>query len=283
MNGLTRRQLIMNKRIMIITCLVLLAPIYQAAATEKPSSKQKKYVSVTILFDTGTKSKLLFENIEKLKINPNDVEIVVISHNHGDHTGGLLAFLGKNSNVLVYLPPSCSGSFVQEVKRTGAKVVTTDAPVEICKGVHLTGPMGTQIISEFRKLGVKKAGPTHCTGDRAIQMFKQAYGPDFVQMGVGRRLKIEAISENVCEKTSCRGMGILPMCRKSFIVFKPSFSHGRDASETHGQDARATFHTRSKRFLCDGIDGNENGLQMVQIWAKRPKIPERHYEYPKSF
>ena len=55
--------------------------------------------------------------------------------------------------------------------------------------------------------------------------------------------------ENVCEKTSCRGMGILPMCRKSFIVFKPSFSHGRDASETHGQDARATFHTRSERKI----------------------------------
>jgi len=179
---------------------------------------------------------------------------VAISHNHGDHTGGLLAFLGKNSNVSVYLPPSCSNSFIQEIKGTGAKVLISDAPVEICKGVHLTGPMGTQIIeqsiivdtaegavvitgcahpgivdiirkskailpknihlvlggfhlsrkseaelnqiiSEFRELGIKKAGPTHCTGDRAIQMFKQAYGPDFVQMGVGQILKIEAISK----------------------------------------------------------------------------------------
>ena len=272
----------MNKRTLIIIYLVLLAPICQAAATRKPSGKEKKYVSLTILydnyvfteglksdwgfsclltgtektvlFDTGTKGKLLLENIEKLKINPEDVDVVAISHNHRDHTGGLLAFLGKNSKVLVYLPPSCSGSFVQKVKGTGAKVVTTDAPLEICKGVHLTGPMGEQIIeqsmivdtakgtvvitgcahpgiveivknskviqpkniylvsggfhlsretddelkqiiSEFRKLGIKKAGPTHCTGDRAIQMFKQAYGPDFVQMGVGRRLKIEGISK----------------------------------------------------------------------------------------
>jgi 7,8-dihydropterin-6-yl-methyl-4-(beta-D-ribofuranosyl)aminobenzene 5'-phosphate synthase len=166
----------------------------------------------------------------------------------------LLAFLGKNSDVSVYLPPSCSDRFVQQVKQTGAKVVTTNAPVEICRGVHLTGPMGAriieqsmivdtvkgsvvitgcahpgiveivrkskailpkdihlvfggfhllrksdtelqQIIGEFRKLGVKKAGPTHCTGDRAIQMFKKAYGPDFVRMGVGRILKIEALSK----------------------------------------------------------------------------------------
>jgi 7,8-dihydropterin-6-yl-methyl-4-(beta-D-ribofuranosyl)aminobenzene 5'-phosphate synthase len=271
----------MNKKILFMTCLVLLVAMRFITATEKSSGKQKQQITTTILydnyvfteglksdwgfsclltgtekiilFDTGTNGELLLQNIDKLKINPKDVEIVVISHNHGDHTGGLLAFLGKNSNVSVYMPPSCSVSFIQEVKGTGAKVLIPDAPVEICKGVHLTGPMGEQIIeqsmivdtaegavvitgcshpgivniirkskailskethlvfggfhlmrksddelkqiiSEFKKLGVKKVGPTHCTGDRAIQMFKQAYGPDFVQMGVGRRLKIEAVS-----------------------------------------------------------------------------------------
>ena len=272
----------MEKRILIITCLVLLIPIHFTIANEKSSSQQKQDLSITILydnyvfteglktdwgfscilkgtektilFDTGTKGDLLLENFEKLKVNPKDVEVVVISHNHRDHTGGLLAFLGKNSNVSVYLPPSCSDRFVQQVKATGAKVITTNAPVEICKHVHLTGPMGAQIIEqsmvvdtakgsivitgcahpgiveivrkskailpkdihlvfggfhllrksdaevqqiigEFRKLDVKKAGPTHCTGDRAIQMFKQAYGSDFVRMGVGRTLKIEALSK----------------------------------------------------------------------------------------
>jgi 7,8-dihydropterin-6-yl-methyl-4-(beta-D-ribofuranosyl)aminobenzene 5'-phosphate synthase len=271
-----------NKLILMILCSILLTPMHFAIATERPSVEEKKCISVTILydnyvfteglktdwgfsclltgtektilFDTGTKSELLLENIEKLKINPKDVEIVVISHNHGDHTGGLLAFLEKNSNVSVYLPPSCSGDFVQKVKAIGAKVITTNAPVEICKGVHLTGPMGTQIVeqsmivetakgaivvtgcahpgivdivrkskailkkdiylvfggfhllrasdveleqivNEFKKLDVKKAGPTHCTGDRAIQKFKQAYGPDFVRMGVGRTLKIESLSK----------------------------------------------------------------------------------------
>ena len=271
----------MDKRTLIVTCLALLAPMRFTAAAEETSSIQKQGIAITILydnyvfteglrtdwgfscilkgtektvlFDTGTKGDLLLENFEKLKINPKDVEVVVISHNHRDHTGGLLSFLGQNSEVLVYLPPSCSDRFVQQVKATGAKVVTTNAPVEICKGVHLTGPMGAriieqsmivetakgtvvmtgcahpgiveivrkskailprnihlvfggfhlrqksdnelqQIIGEFRKLGVKKAGPTHCTGDRAIRMFKQAYGPDFVQMGVGRTIKIKAPS-----------------------------------------------------------------------------------------
>lgn len=269
----------MNKRLPIITCLVLLAPARLAAAAEKSPDREKQDISITILydnysfakglktdwgfsclltgtektvlFDTGTKGELLLENMKKLKVDPEDVEVVVISHNHGDHTGGLLGFVAKNSNVSVYLPPSCKEPFVQKVKETGAEVVMRDAPVKICEGVHLTGPMGTriieqsmivdtpdgavvvtgcahpgiveivrkskailpkdirlvfggfhlprkskvelqQIISEFRKLGVKRVGATHCTGDQAIRMFRQAYGSDFVQMGVGRALKIEA-------------------------------------------------------------------------------------------
>ena len=73
---------------------------------------------------------------------------MIISHNHGDRMGGLLVFLGKNNNVSAYLPSLCSDSYVQEVKGTGAKIVTTDAPVEVCKGAHLTGPIGTQIIEQ---------------------------------------------------------------------------------------------------------------------------------------
>jgi len=49
--------------------------------------------------------------------------------------------------------------------------------------------------TEYPEVQVKKVGPTHCTGDRAIQMFKRAYGPHFMQMGVGRTLKFEAIKK----------------------------------------------------------------------------------------
>ncbi len=268
----------MNKRLVIITYLVLLAPVRIAGAAE-PADKERPDIRVTvlydnysfakgpktdwgfsclltgtektILFDTGTKPDLLVENMEKLNVDPENVEIVVISHDHGDHTGGLLALLAKNGNVSVYLPPSCKEPFVEKIKNTGAQVVIADAPAKICAGVHLTGPMGTrimeqsmivdtadgavvitgcahpgiveivresrailgkdirlvfggfhlprkseaelrQIIGEFRKLGVQQVGPTHCTGDRAIRIFKQAYGSDFVQMGVGRTLKTEA-------------------------------------------------------------------------------------------
>ena len=42
------------------------------------------------------------------------------------------------------------------------------------------------VIRQFRALGVQKAGPSHCTGPRAIELFRKAYGADFVPVGVGR-------------------------------------------------------------------------------------------------
>jgi 7,8-dihydropterin-6-yl-methyl-4-(beta-D-ribofuranosyl)aminobenzene 5'-phosphate synthase len=56
-------------------------------------------------------------------------------------------------------------------------------------GFHLLNMSDSQvrdIIEQFRVLGVRKAGPSHCTGPRAIELFRQAYHKDFVPIGVGR-------------------------------------------------------------------------------------------------
>lgn len=42
-----------------------------------------------------------------------------------------------------------------------------------------------RLIAEFKALGVEWAGPTHCTGDEAIRLFRDAYGDHFVAGGVG--------------------------------------------------------------------------------------------------
>jgi 7,8-dihydropterin-6-yl-methyl-4-(beta-D-ribofuranosyl)aminobenzene 5'-phosphate synthase len=203
----------------------------------------------TILFDTGTRSDILLHNVKQMDVNLNDVEQVVLSHEHGDHTGGLSTVLDKNNQVTVYAPESFSSGFFQMVKEKKAKAVTVKGPIELCQNVLLTGEMGDRIIEQslildtskglivitgcahpgivnivrkskeiidkdiylvfggfhlvrtseldvrkiietFKDLGIQKVGATHCTGDRAIEMFKVAYGEDYVQMGVGRILKL---------------------------------------------------------------------------------------------
>jgi 7,8-dihydropterin-6-yl-methyl-4-(beta-D-ribofuranosyl)aminobenzene 5'-phosphate synthase len=41
------------------------------------------------------------------------------------------------------------------------------------------------IIAELKRLGVRQVAPCHCTGDEAIQLFRAAFGADFIQAGAG--------------------------------------------------------------------------------------------------
>ncbi|MFC1794279.1 LamG-like jellyroll fold domain-containing protein [Planctomycetota bacterium] len=203
-----------------------------------------------ILFDAGTYGNILLGNMDKLGVSAQDADLVVISHNHGDHTGdwqtigGVFSFLSRNSDVTFYLPPSVPSGPIRNVEATGASTQIVNEPIELCECVHLTGPMGTSIIEQsmvldtpkglvvitgcahpgvvqivqkakqmldkdvyfvlggfhllndsdsqimskiqqFKSLGVRKCGASHCTGDRAIELFKQEYGSDFVPIGVG--------------------------------------------------------------------------------------------------
>lgn len=63
----------------------------------------------TILFDTGAKSQILLDNMKKLNISPQSIEEIFISHDHWDHTGGLLEILEQNP-VRVYVPDTISAA-----------------------------------------------------------------------------------------------------------------------------------------------------------------------------
>lgn len=61
-------------------------------------------------------------------------------------------------------------------------------------GFHLLEKSDKQmesIISDMKSLGIVKCGATHCTGDRQIQLFKEAFGKDYFELGVGNVIRIE--------------------------------------------------------------------------------------------
>ena len=63
----------------------------------------------------------------------------------------------------------------------------------ICGGMHLlemSEAQVSEVVAELKSLGVQKIGPTHCTGEKAIALFKEAFGDGFVELGVGRVLQI---------------------------------------------------------------------------------------------
>jgi 7,8-dihydropterin-6-yl-methyl-4-(beta-D-ribofuranosyl)aminobenzene 5'-phosphate synthase len=203
----------------------------------------------TILFDTGTQPQILMHNINFLNVDLSKVQQIVISHIHGDHTGGLSAVLERNHDVTVFIPISFPSEFVLRLEKLKAKVQTVDKPLEICRNVYLTGEMGDaikeqslvidtpkgliivtgcshpgivnilklakqimdrpiylvfggfhlmdksdaelqKVLESFKELKVEKCGATHCTGDKAIAMFKKAFGENYVPMGTGKIFEI---------------------------------------------------------------------------------------------
>lgn len=60
-------------------------------------------------------------------------------------------------------------------------------------GFHLAGfeeDELKEIIEKFREFGVKKVGPSHCTGHEACRLFAQKYKNNFIQSGLGKRIEI---------------------------------------------------------------------------------------------
>ncbi|MBL7068322.1 MAG: MBL fold metallo-hydrolase [Candidatus Omnitrophica bacterium] len=60
-------------------------------------------------------------------------------------------------------------------------------------GFHLVGKHKETIkaiVGQFKRLGVKKIAPCHCTGKNATKLFKEAYGDNFIEVKVGEVIEI---------------------------------------------------------------------------------------------
>ena len=115
-----------------------------------------------ILFDTGARPETVLTNITELKIDLSDVTELFISHNHQDHTGGLVrlqeALSSKNQKALsvahigagaFYPRPRAMGdntaSYMitagKQFEAAGGKFISYESPKEIYPGVWITGPV----------------------------------------------------------------------------------------------------------------------------------------------
>jgi len=88
-----------------------------------------------ILFDTGANGKILLSNMQKLKIDPKEIEDVFISHLHWDHTGGLSSFLQANNQVKLWVP-----SYFPEAKNA-KEVFEVKNPTKLYEGIYSTGEL----------------------------------------------------------------------------------------------------------------------------------------------
>jgi 7,8-dihydropterin-6-yl-methyl-4-(beta-D-ribofuranosyl)aminobenzene 5'-phosphate synthase len=103
----------------------------------------------TILFDTGRDPEVIVHNLAALGISLADVDHVVLSHHHGDHTGGLVALKKGQPRALSHIHVARgfverAGPLVAEIARAGgAPFEVADRPTALLgrRDVMLTGPI----------------------------------------------------------------------------------------------------------------------------------------------
>jgi 7,8-dihydropterin-6-yl-methyl-4-(beta-D-ribofuranosyl)aminobenzene 5'-phosphate synthase len=114
-----------------------------------------------ILFDTGANDDSVQRNLKVLGIDLSNVDLVVLSHNHADHTTGLMPLrrqlMAASPRALgkVYVGRGIfwprvktdgevddrMGGIKRDFEATGGSFVEVNGPTEILPGVWLTGPV----------------------------------------------------------------------------------------------------------------------------------------------
>ncbi len=97
----------------------------------------------TVLFDTGKDGEILLSNMQALGIRSDDIDMVVLSHAHSDHTGGLLHVVTRSPAVAVYHPVSLSAGVIKRAQAAGAHLRAVEASVVIGQGLRIIGPLGS--------------------------------------------------------------------------------------------------------------------------------------------
>ena len=195
----------------------------------------------TVLFDTGGDGPTLLGNLDALGIDAHSIDAIILSHDHGDHTGGLDALLERSAPPVAWLPASFPDSCERRFpEATHIEHVT--GPVEIAPGIRTLGEMGSAIVEQsitvdtpdgrvlvtgcahpgivkiaraaagddglalaiggfhlkdssaaeaadvarsMGDLGLRRAAPTHCTGEGGRAAFRAAFGEMYVPVGLG--------------------------------------------------------------------------------------------------
>src|SRR6516162_6991075 len=126
---MTRHVLFKIAALMVSTAAIGVTPAYAESSTAqitvlydafgKTSTMTKdwgfaaliEYGGKRILFDTGNNAEIFAHNVEAKGVDLRQLDFVIVSHRHGDHTSGLNHLLKVNPAVKIYAPQENFGVF----------------------------------------------------------------------------------------------------------------------------------------------------------------------------
>jgi 7,8-dihydropterin-6-yl-methyl-4-(beta-D-ribofuranosyl)aminobenzene 5'-phosphate synthase len=133
-----------------------------------------------VVFDTGNDREPLLHNMKELKIDLGDLDAVVLSHGHSDHTVATVEVVEAAGGCPVYAHPQCflpryyedrhgkrtrggvpKGQGVEDIEAVGGEMVISDEAMEVVPGLWTTGQVP-------RVTGFEEVSPPTDGGRRII-------------------------------------------------------------------------------------------------------------------
>lgn len=166
-----------------------------------------------IIFDTG-QSGLFLQNAQKLGIDIEDIDTLILSHGHYDHTGGLYPFLERNNKAKVYakkdiFTPKCHGpnrfiGTLRNEKLLKDRLVFVDTITEIAENVFI-----------MPNITIYNPGDTHFKG------MNRKVGNDFLPDEFDDELfLVLKQNDRINIVTACSHRGITNICTTVTELFK---------------------------------------------------------------
>lgn len=128
-----------------------------------------------VVFDTGVHKEAFLYNVKQLKVDFSDVDCVVISHGHSDHTAATVEVVESAGGVKVYGHPHTflprfyedktgrrrrggvpEGEGLEEIEKAGGVVVLSTDPTEVVPGLWTTGQV--EQVTPFERISPPSDG-----------------------------------------------------------------------------------------------------------------------------
>ena len=222
-----------------------------------------------LLYDTGASPDMVLHNLRRLRIDLSDVEDVILSHDHADHTSGLLTlrreFARTNPKALgrchvatgIFAareegdgrPDRNMADLKPAYEALGGTFVVHDAPTELLPGVWFTGPVPRIHNERNWSPGSYLSGPSGRIADTVPE---------------DAALVIDS-TDGIVVLTGCGHAGVMNICEQAHAILGPGpiagvvgglhlFLNNRESIEATGARLKALGVRRILAAHCTGFE-----------------------------
>ena len=187
-----------------------------------------------ILFDTGANPDILESNFKIMGINPEKIDLLILSHEHDDHYAGIPAFTKLHKDIPAIIPYSFSESFKKKLVESGLEPLLVKEPVKLCTNLYSSGEFSGPIPEQALVLNTKQGlvVMTGCSHPGIVEMLKEiksTFNKDIYMVFGGFHLlgksdndmnqiidDMKALGVVKCGATHCTGVKQTQMIKEAF-------------------------------------------------------------------